>query len=73
MLQRRECEQIIQELEEQIVQLSLRLKQQEDLVNIARSDRERERSMNGEKVTAMNILVEEVRKGEMELVSQKRL
>ena len=73
MLQKRECEQVIQELEDQIVQLSLRLKQQEDLVNIARSDRERERSMNGEKVTAMNQLIEKVRKGEVELVSQKRL
>ena len=47
----------------------MRIKQQEDLTNIARADREKERAVAGEKIVAMGRLEGEVRKGEMEVES----
>ena len=55
------------------MQLNSKLKQQEDLTNIARADRDQEKCVVDEKMNIVHQLEDEIRRGEQEIDSQKHL
>ena len=55
------------------MQLMTKLKQQEDLTNMARADRDQEKCVVDEKMNIVHQLEDEIRRGEQEIDSQKHL